>query len=360
MTKKIIILTAVSIILGNKMLAQDIHFSQWTQTPALVNPALTGSLAVVRASVIYKDQWRSVTVPYKTYGASFEMKFKASNWEKSSPFLTRTYKKAFNRTAGGLSFFNDKAGDGKMGSTQANLSFATFVKINKQNTLAFGLQASVVQRKIDFSQLTFPNQYNGTGFDSNMDAGENYNSQNFVYPDFAGGINWSYGYTEKSIAANNDLRINAGVAMYHITQPKQKYLNATADRLNAKYILHADAVIGIRNTNVALVPSYLCQMQGTSLEMMEGFMIKYYFKDDSKYTGYIKRSAFGIGATYRNNDAAILSALVEYENYAIGFSYDLNTSKLTKATTSRGGPEIFIRFVTPNPFLNQTSKSRFY
>ncbi len=357
MNYKTVRLTTI-VLLGTKLNAQDIHFSQWTQTPALVNPALTGSLAVVRASVIYKDQWRSVTVPYKTYGASFEMKFKPNNWEKN-PKLTRTYKKSFSRTAGGLSFFNDKAGDGKMGTTQVNLSFATFIKCNKENTIALGLQAGIVQRRIDFTQLTFPNQYNGTGFDNSMNTGENYSTQNFIYPDFAGGINWSYGYTEKSIAANNDLRINAGAAMYHISQPKQKYLDATSDRLNAKYILHADAVIGIRNSNVALVPSYLCEMQGTSLEMVEGFMLKYYFKMDSKYTGYLKRSAFGVGVAYRNNDAAILNAVVEYESYAIGFAYDLNTSKLTRATASRGGPEIFIRFVTPNPFLNQTSKARF-
>lgn len=357
MNKKLIILSMI-ILAGNIINAQDIHFSQWTQTPALVNPALTGSLTVVRASMIYKDQWRSVTVPYKTYGASFEMKFKASNWEKTK-HLTRTYKKAFSKTAGGLSFFNDKAGDGKMGSTQANLSFATFIKLNRQNTLAAGIQASIVQRRIDFTKLIFPNQYNGTGFDQSMSSGEDYSTQNFVYPDFAGGLNWSYGYTEKSIAANNELRINAGVSMYHITKPKQKYLSATEDRLNSKYILHADAVIGIKNTNVALVPSFICQVQGMSLEMMEGFMIKYYFKDNSKYTGYIKRSAFGIGGAYRNNDAVVLMAVVEYENYAIGVSYDLNTSKLTKATTGRGGPEIFIRFVTPNPFLYQTSKARF-
>jgi type IX secretion system PorP/SprF family membrane protein len=355
--KKLILLSAV-IISGEMIRAQDIHFSQWTQTPSLVNPALTGSLAVLRAEAIYKDQWRSVTVPYQTYGASFEMKFKASNWDKRE-HLTRTYKKAFNRTAGGISIFNDKAGDGKMGSTQANVSFATFVPLNKENSLALGLQASFVQRRLAFDKLTFPNQYDGTGFDQNMANGENYDQQNFAYADFAGGINWSYGYTEKSIAANNDMRINAGAAVYHLSRPPQKYLSSTADRLDMKYVLHGDGVIGIRNTNVALVPSYLCELQGKSVEMVEGFMVKYYFKMDSRYTGYIKRSAFGIGGAYRNNDAAVITALIEYESYAIGFSYDLNTSRLTKASTGRGGPEIFLRFVTPNPFLYQTSRSRF-
>src|ERR1043165_7953598 len=293
--------------------AQDIHFSQWTQTPSLVNPALTGSLAVIRAEAIYKDQWRSITVPYQTYGASFEMKFKASNWDKREK-LTRTYKKAFNRTAGGLAFFNDKAGDGKMGSTHANLSFATFIPLNKFNTFAVGLQAGFVQRKLNYDKLVFPNQYDGSGFDQNMATGEDYSHQNFMYADFAGGLNWSYGYSERSIAANNDLRINAGAAVYHLTRPPQLYLDGTSDRLNMKYVLHADAVIGIRNSNVGLVPSYLVQIQGTSMEMMEGFMVKYYFKQDSKYTGYIKRSAFGIGGAYRNNDAAVLCGVIEYEN----------------------------------------------
>jgi hypothetical protein len=118
--KKAILLPAIMII-GSALYAQDLHFSQYMQTPSLVNPALTGASTVVRASVIYKDQWRSVTVPYKTYGASFEMKFKASNWEKADKFKTKTYKQSFSRMAGGLSFFRDKAGDGNMGSTQVNL-----------------------------------------------------------------------------------------------------------------------------------------------------------------------------------------------------------------------------------------------
>ena len=58
--------------------AQDIHFSQYNETPSLLNPALTGTQYVIAASAIYKDQWRSVTVPYKTFGASYEMKFHPS------------------------------------------------------------------------------------------------------------------------------------------------------------------------------------------------------------------------------------------------------------------------------------------
>jgi type IX secretion system PorP/SprF family membrane protein len=125
--------------------AQDIHFSQYNNTPALVNPALTGTANVLRASVIYKDQWKGVTVPYKTFGAMFEMKFKASNWEKVDQNLTKTYKKSFSRLAGGLSFFSDKAGDGNMSTSQVNLSLASFVPVSAKSSLSVGLQASMVQ-----------------------------------------------------------------------------------------------------------------------------------------------------------------------------------------------------------------------
>lgn len=350
--KKIFLVLSV-ILLQHSLFAQDIHFSQFNQTPSLVNPALTGATSVLRASVIYKDQWRSITTPYKTYGASFEMKFKGSNWDKVDQHLTKIYKKAFSRLAGGLSFFSDKAGDGNMGMSQVNLSLATFIPLSKKSLLSLGLQGSVVQQKIDYTKLLFPDQYSGTTYDPTLPQGETYATNNFIYPDFAGGLAWSYGYSEKSIGANNDFRANAGVSMYHFSSPKQKFLTGTGERLTAKLVVHGDFTIGIPNSNVALAPSYLWQMQGPSQEFVVGSYIKYYFSQDSKYTGYLKRSAVSLGGFYRNKDAFVPALMIEIQQYALGFSYDLNTSKLKTASTGKGGFEVFIRFVSPSPFLYQ-------
>src|SRR4051812_44080224 len=54
--------------------AQDPHFSQYNEQPALINPALTGAVTNIRASVNYKEQWRSISRPFKTMGASFEVR----------------------------------------------------------------------------------------------------------------------------------------------------------------------------------------------------------------------------------------------------------------------------------------------
>lgn len=352
-SKICIIIFGMSILLSLKISAQDIHFSLFDENPSLLNPALTGQTHVIKASAIYRDQWRSVTVPYKTFGASIEMKLKASNWDKVGNHATKTYKKSFSRNALGLSFYSDKAGDGNMGTTQANLSYATFIPMSDKGSLSLGLQASVVQRKIDYTKLLWNDQYGANGYDNTLDAGETFTDGNFIYPDFGAGMLYSYGYNEKAIGANNQFKMDIGVSMYHLNTAKQQYLADTKERLLAKYVIHGKFLIGIRNTNFSLAPSYFYALQGSTQEFVAGSMFRYNFKEDSKYTGYVKGSTFSIGAYYRNKDAFIAKAMLEFGQYAIGCSYDVNTSKLTKVSTSRGGFEIYLRFVTPSPYLYQ-------
>ena len=63
-----------------------------------------------------------------------------------------------------------------------------------------------------------------------------------------------------------------------------------------------------------------------------------------------KEMAISVGSYYRFGDA--FSPTIEFElaNFATGFSYDINVSGLSAATRGNGGPEIFIRFINPNPF----------
>ena len=52
--------------------AQDLHFSQVDQIPLLVNPALTGSEAQIRAGINYRNQWKSLASPFQTMAAGFD------------------------------------------------------------------------------------------------------------------------------------------------------------------------------------------------------------------------------------------------------------------------------------------------
>ncbi|MDF2435984.1 MAG: hypothetical protein K0Q95_360 [Bacteroidota bacterium] len=340
-------------MLSLKGFSQDIHFSQFNEIPSLVNPALTGADYVMRAGIIYKDQWGSVTVPYRTYGASYEMKLKASAWDKVDPFRSKSYKKAFSRLAAGLSFFSDKAGDGGLGTNLVNLSLATYIKTSDISTLSFGAQGSVVQRSVDFNKFVFSNQYNGTSYDRTPAPGEDYSAHSFIAPDVAAGILWRIEKEEKVIGDNDHMSADIGVSMYHIIRPTQHFLVNSNDQLYSKFNVHGKMIIGIPKTKLALAPSFLLSFQGSHKELLAGFMGKYYLKHNSKYTGYVKRSSIGIGFYYRNKDAAIINFLLEYGQYGIGLSYDLNVSGLSKVSTLRGGPEITLRYNTADRFLFQ-------
>ena len=64
--------------------AQDMHFSQFNETSSLLNPAITGVTGSIRASLQYKDQWCSITAPYKTFGASYEMNIQKKKYKKGT------------------------------------------------------------------------------------------------------------------------------------------------------------------------------------------------------------------------------------------------------------------------------------
>src|ERR1043165_3652339 len=63
-------------MLGTSMAhGQDLHFSQFFEAPLLRNPSLAGIFTGdIRFQGVYRSQWGSVTVPYKTGSFNFEYK----------------------------------------------------------------------------------------------------------------------------------------------------------------------------------------------------------------------------------------------------------------------------------------------
>jgi type IX secretion system PorP/SprF family membrane protein len=334
--------------------AQDMHFSQFNENPSLVNPALTGVSNPFRASVNYKDQWRSVTTPYKTFGVSFDSRLNNSSWQQVDKFRTMTFKeRSMGRIAWGLSVYGDKAGTGKLGSTESSFLLATFVPISRKSFISVGTRTSFIQRSLDNSRLVFPSQYNGKSYDPNLPQNERFSDVNYNYLDFAFGALWSYGQGDRRIITNAELRAKAGFACYHISGNHSGFYYYQ-QRSNTKYVFHGDLLYSPMNFNIAVVPSFMMQMQGNSVEAIMGSMLKYYLNFNSKYTGNIKRSSIGYGLYYRNRDAVIFTIAVEKdEQYVISLSYDLNTSKLVSASTGRGGLELALRYTPPKAFLYQ-------
>ncbi|MCX7955114.1 MAG: type IX secretion system membrane protein PorP/SprF, partial [Bacteroidales bacterium] len=56
-----------------------------------------------------------------------------------------------------------------------------------------------------------------------------------------------------------------------------------------------------------------------------------------------------IGGYYRVGDALVLLTQLDWDQFSLGLSYDVNLSDLTKATNSFGAFEVTVKFVPIKP-----------
>lgn len=336
------------------MHSQDMHFSQFNETPALINPALTG-VHGLRASLSYRSQWKKVATPYKSQGISFEMKTGGGKKKKEDEkFGTKSTDAPKSYLGYGLSLYKDKSGDAKMILNQINLSVAGFVPLGQKSYLSAGLQASYARRKMNNPAFIYPNQYVEGGYDSGIDSGEETYGERFGYLDFGAGFQWTYDSEERGLLKEPaQMRGHFGAAIYHITQPAQKLAAKSAETLLFKYVAHGDLLFSIKKSRVALHPSFLFQMQGKAMEITVGSLVKYNLNsNNTRYTNYRKRSTASAGFYFRTFDAVIFQGLYEFqERYAVGLSYDFNVSRLRPASHMRGGTELMLRFT---PGVNES------
>jgi type IX secretion system PorP/SprF family membrane protein len=339
---------AAFLLMAGAASAQDIHFSQFYMSPLVQNPALAGANFDLQAVLNYKDQWKAVASPYRTIGASYDMRF-GKKEPKSGYF------------GGGLLFFSDKAGDANMGTMNVSLPLAYHVFLGANSKLSAGVQPSYCQRSMNFANLQWGNQYVAGSFNANNPSGEPVSgSASLSFFDAGAGILWSYHKGEMYISAHNQLNVNLGFSVFHITQPKYSFYSTASETLYRKYVLYGNSAIGIKNTSLALVPGFIFYRQGSAQEILAGASFRYLLKENSKYTSFVNGSALSVGAYYRAKDAIAATVLLELGNYAIGFSYDVNTSDLKAASNYKGGFEVSLRFVNPNPFLEKSSVSRIH
>ena len=60
-------------MLAPRVLAQDIHFSQFFHTPLASSPGNIGAFdGDYRVHGIFRQQWRAVTQPYRTFGLGYD------------------------------------------------------------------------------------------------------------------------------------------------------------------------------------------------------------------------------------------------------------------------------------------------
>jgi type IX secretion system PorP/SprF family membrane protein len=317
---RIFLILLIAGLSGNSF-AQDIHYSQFNASPMNLNPAQTGLFdGDWRVNGNYRSQWSAIPVPYKTFSLAGDTRLK-TRLENDVPGI-------------GLQINNDKSGDSRFGTTQIFLSGSYIKKLTKDSShfLSIGIQPGVTTKSFDINALTFDNQYDGDQYNASLASGENFAKTRITYFDMGAGLVYFW-------RKNDRMKINFGVSAFHLNRPKESFFNNDDIRLDIKTTISGIGQIPVA-AKLDVLPSFMYQRQGKFQETLLGVFGKYHLKPINGTP-----TAVSLGAFYRMKDAFILAANMDYRNFNVGISYDVNTSKLREATNRRGGFEISIIYI---------------
>lgn len=333
MRKTLIILFLLNFI---SAVGQDVHFSQFYNSPLTINPANAGAFnGDIRAYSNYRNQWSSIQSAYKTYSFSVESQLLKYKWPN-------------NYLGIGLNFFNDKAGDLGLGLSQTNLTVSSILALSPDLTMTVGIQPSYMQYSIDYTNALTSSQYVNGGFNSALPTGETNLNNGFSFFDVSTGCTFNYARQESNIASHDMLIINVGFSFSHVNRSVLDF--GTVEELYPKIIAHGNSNIGLVNSKLSIMPSYLVVLQGPQKEITAGSMVRLFITESSRYTGNISESAILFGGHYRWKDALIASLGYQLGEYMIQISYDVNLSSLNRSTRYRGGFEISLKYTNPEIF----------
>ena len=315
------ILPIFCLVVGLQLHAQDIHYSQFGRSPLNINPALTGLFkGDLRFIGNYRSQWNKVPVNYMTFSGGFDQKFINTNL-KNSLF------------SAGIYFNHDEAGDLELSNTGINISGSFTRRLFKNHYLTAGVQVGGNQHRFDVSKLQLDSQYDGEGFNPNLGTNETFENTSKLYADFSGGFNYRFQNFEKR------MKIDIGVAVYHFNTPNKSFFVNGESNLPERWSVYGMTSFGI-GKRVDVGVQAIGQFQGPHQEILIGGVGKFHLNQQRD-----EELAFGLGLSYRLDDAWVPSMVIDYRMWSFGFSYDVNSSPFRVASYRRGGPELSLIYI---------------
>lgn len=307
--------------------AQDIHFSQFGNSPLNLNPALAGVFGGdLRAIGNYRSQWHSVPVPYNTISASVENKvyWKSGKYDR---FFT-----------GSLLLDYDRQGSISLTSIQVGFPISVTLPAGRSSFITVGATPTFAQRSFGTDKLTVDDNWNGDFFDpyALISEPELFQSKSIKYFDISAGANLRLQSPEKRT------RMDIGGALHHINRPVHNFWEVKGStspvpRLAQKWTFHVNGLLQLTD-NFDLMGQGIYQKQATYLELVYGLGIRMHLSRQ-----LYKETAIQIGVDYRQRfrDALIPHVEFMYRTWQLGLSYDMNSfSDAEIITNGRGGPEI--------------------
>jgi len=328
--------------LGFNLQAQDPIMSQFTFNEPYLNPAYAGSSRDLSFAAQSRMLWTGVPGAFRTN------------------FFNMNIGCPTTRLGFGIQAYNHTEGEGSLKTSQ--VTGQTSVNIpgklprywgrlrNYSYILSAGLQLGIGQKYVDWSKLTFSDQFSHfTGFANNPSLVVPTTPESNVIMDISGGLRWK-------MELNNDgAYLSAGAAIFHVNRPVETFWGVDSRR-PPRYSMHGFVYIpNKRYTNypdhysIGLIFNSQASLNSTTLLV---------YKD---FETYMKA---GLGMRRQNFipnntrvDALIVQVMFNKNSFIFGYSFDATVSQLS-AHRTYGTHEIGIKYTIDGLTLCNQGRSR--
>lgn len=303
---------------------QDIHFSQFFNTPYALTPASIGVFdGQYRMGGVFRQQWRAVTQPYRTFGAGGDMA------------------DAFGVKGLGVGtwLYNDRAGDSRLNTFHFDLGASWTQRWGGggMHSLTGGVQTGLSAIHIDYGDLAFDNQYNGFYYDPSLPTGEGFARDALTRFDLHAGALYRYHPAPREL-------VQVGLGLFNLTRPRIGFFNTEGEPLDGRTTFSVLTQFPV-SERVDVMPMFQYMAQGPFRELDIGGNVRYILTD--RYG--VLRALQG-GVFWRAEDAGYVYAGFERDDWTFGMSYDINLSDLVPASRNRGGIEFTVlRIIRKRP-----------
>ncbi len=307
----------------NTLQSQDLHYTQFYNSPLNINPANTGIYnGDLRFNLSLRDQWRAVPVPWFTFSGSVDKKFYPKNSDNS--FF-----------AFGFIYNYDRQGSSKLNLNNVNITGSYSRILNKQNIITGGAMIGYASRGFNQDLLQWDSQWDGTMFNGSLPTGENFDIERVGFIESGLGVNYRF---QKSTRT----KLDVGLGVFHLMEPEANFYRSDDVKLPRRISLNGVASIQLID-ELDLQLHALDQWQGSYNELLVGGLAKIYL---SQKRGREKELHLGIA--YRTAGFLAPKIALQFSNLYIGASYDIDMTEFSNIHDNNGGPEFHLRYIITN------------
>jgi type IX secretion system PorP/SprF family membrane protein len=319
--RKIFIILIILLITKN-IDAQDPHFSQFFSSPLTLSPAFTGKFdGSYRIAGNYRNQWPTINNAFTTATGAVDFHIMQNRIPSNDTW--------------GLGFigYNDNSANGavKFNYFTASTAYHKGLDAEGYHQIGVGFQVTYANMLINTTDLKFEDQLTTSGFTGVTNEIFNNATLKSNYVDINAGVLYNG-------STNDQNNFYIGVSLYHISRPTQQFTGGLYT-LNPRATIHAGTYFPLA-TNVKLHLSAQQSFQGGSTETVLGGAVQLTANPDVE-----KPVSLYAGSWVRFNDAIFPYVGLEFGDFRLGMSYDINTSTLKTASQGTGGVELSLIYI---------------